>query len=194
VTNFISGYDDRFATTSPVGSFPPNQFGLFDLGGNVREWVEDYYDETERKYVLRGAAWNCATEELVRLSARVPMRPGRMDVGGTEGFRCVIAVTPGEPSGNARPTPEQKRIRECKALGKIKQVANEHGFVLLDAGSENGMSVGDRYAVRRADHVVGRIVITTVELQESIGNVDLGVSSIESLRIGDDIIIFNSDK
>ena len=32
---------DKWITTSPVGSFPPNQFGLYDMHGNVLQWVED---------------------------------------------------------------------------------------------------------------------------------------------------------
>ena len=39
---FISGRD-KWITTSPVGSFPPNQFGLYDMHGNVLQWVEDCF-------------------------------------------------------------------------------------------------------------------------------------------------------
>jgi sulfatase modifying factor 1 len=37
--------DDTFEWTSPVGSFPPNGYGLFDMAGNVWEWTTDWFQD-----------------------------------------------------------------------------------------------------------------------------------------------------
>ena len=99
--------------TAPVGSFAPNRFGIYDLAGNVFEWVEDWYrkemnpdeirlehklwlneDGDGKKYkVLRGASW-IMLEPMNLLSAyRYINTPAAR--GGLYGFRCVLEVNGG---------------------------------------------------------------------------------------------------
>ena len=58
---------DGYAYTSPVGSFRPNAFGLFDMHGNVWQWVEDCYHDTFVGAPTNGKAWTdgkCETRVL----------------------------------------------------------------------------------------------------------------------------------
>jgi hypothetical protein len=62
-TDRLLAHNDTFTFTAPVGSFAPNRYGLFDLAGNVWEWVsEDFGGNTANTNystfgVLRGAGW-----------------------------------------------------------------------------------------------------------------------------------------
>jgi formylglycine-generating enzyme required for sulfatase activity len=90
-------YTDGFAVSAPVGSFAPNPAGLYDMSGNVAEWVQDYYDslaspgtEVEvdplgpvsgRLNVIRGASWRSVTETQLRLTFRDYDDDAREDLG-----------------------------------------------------------------------------------------------------------------
>jgi formylglycine-generating enzyme required for sulfatase activity len=82
---------DRFAGPSPVGSFPANPFGLFDLFGNADEWCSDVYDkrvilgEETIQQVARGGSWFF---EAMPLAKRVAY--GSDSSRHFTGFRCVL--------------------------------------------------------------------------------------------------------
>ncbi|WP_020469478.1 formylglycine-generating enzyme family protein [Zavarzinella formosa] len=116
---------DGFERTAPVKSYPPNEYGLYDMAGNVWEWCSDWYraDAYARRAgaglvvnpagpaeawdpshplspgrVTRGGSFLCHVSycESYRTAARRGTEP---DTGMSHlGFRCVISVNP-EPGG-----------------------------------------------------------------------------------------------
>jgi formylglycine-generating enzyme required for sulfatase activity len=100
---------DGYAGTAPVKSFPANPYGLFDMTGNVWEWVQDWYRhdayaqgppeslDPEEPYIKkrsqRGGSFLCDKSYCAsyRPSARMKASP---DTGLVHtGFRCVKSLS-----------------------------------------------------------------------------------------------------
>ena len=90
----LFNYEDGFEKTSPVGSFPSNEFGIYDLSGNAHEWVSDDYKGQGKYGVLRGGGWNSAEKEHLYTTHRNVVRASK--VSNLYGFRVALVKTPQE--------------------------------------------------------------------------------------------------
>ncbi len=108
---YVPNYSDGFAGIAPVGSFPVEQMGLYDLTGNASEWVHDVYAlvptaaqgvETNPlgankgdTHTVKGSNWRSGTITELRASYRQGEKMGRDDIG----FRVARYVHGGSDGG-----------------------------------------------------------------------------------------------
>jgi formylglycine-generating enzyme required for sulfatase activity len=97
LANTVPDYNDGHRVAAPTGSFPARPSGFYDLGGNVAEWIHDYYavypGEADRQvsdplgpdsgehHVVRDSSWRAGTITELRLSYRDYSRSARPDLG-----------------------------------------------------------------------------------------------------------------
>jgi sulfatase modifying factor 1 len=127
--------EDGYTATAPVGSFPANGYGVFDMAGNVWEWTSDWYrpdyyqtlaasgqivmnpkgptdsfDPNEpgvQKRVHRGGSFLCTDQYCARYIAGGRGK-GEMDTGTNHlGFRCV-----------REPEPKPRKSIEARLAGR----------------------------------------------------------------------------
>ena len=100
-THAFRGYRDGYWGDAPVGHFATNPFGLYDIDGNVSEWVQDCWHDNYTRAprdgsawvnpgcglrMIRGASWGSSPEQArsaYRIAATPDTRSGRV------GFRVA---------------------------------------------------------------------------------------------------------
>ncbi len=102
---FLSDYSDGFAELAPIGSFKAERSGLFDMVGNVSEWVHDTYARTpadanqtfnnyagpssmQGEHVIKGSNYLSQSWTELRAAMRLAFR----EANGTTGFRVARYV------------------------------------------------------------------------------------------------------
>lgn len=105
LTPTVADYDDGFVVSAPVETGSPDSLGIIGLGGNVAEWVHDYYTiyppaprgsvgrdpmgpTAGTSHVIRGASWQDGRLGRLRVAFRDYSAEGRVDVG----FRIARSV------------------------------------------------------------------------------------------------------
>lgn len=97
-----TGGKDRWEYTASVGSFDANDYGLYDMVGNVREWCSDWfggYSSSRQNNptgpssgtvrVLRGGSWGHSTYDLRAANRYYSDPTGPYSLSG---FRCVVVA------------------------------------------------------------------------------------------------------
>jgi formylglycine-generating enzyme required for sulfatase activity len=162
------GYVDGQATTGPVGGYPANGLGLYDLWGNLWEWCDDWYDATKRKCVLRGMSWREAASSPLVSSARGTCPPSARV--NRHGFRCVLSTASAQElssianSGAVRPDASADGSAIAKSAAKAAPATNATSAdtVLLPRGPTTWTDVKGRSLVATFKSIQGNDVLLEI--------------------------------
>ena len=154
-----ANYGENVGNTTPVGAYPPNGYGLYDMAGNVGEWCLDAYDgsfyaasENSRnpiaggetvqelrdnfttipndpKRVLRGGSWE---DDAQRLRVAQRFKATARTERDFIGFRCVRDITPA-PAG--ADIPEADGVDDGEVAGEevpADDIADDVGIEVLE--------------------------------------------------------------
>ena len=170
ITGQQANVNRSIGKTVEVGRYPSNPWGLYDLHGNVREWIWEAVYPTPDGFLegsarqARGGAWN-SNQEAVRLAARHPEIVSIVDRRPDLGIRCVTAAPPDEtnlPFGKWKlvsadpPLPRTERQPSLEYYGQgridihdgcnggLTYVAVEEGNLTFIGGQITLMHCGDQ--------------------------------------------------
>ena len=113
-----ANYNRNIGQTTTIGTYPPNNYKLYDIAGNVWEWCLDTFDpnfysvsprknpiaETDiflliqgfaddnKPHILRGGSWGSFGHQVLRVSARHYYGSKNLKTDNNCGFRCVKSV------------------------------------------------------------------------------------------------------
>ena len=81
--------EDGFEGTAPVKSFPPNNYGLYDISGNVWEWCEDLFNERYYEEAAKMSLCENPSGPSKSFDSRDPYARKRVNKGGS--FLCHVS-------------------------------------------------------------------------------------------------------
>lgn len=105
-SNQTFSFQDGFSGTAPVGSFKANFLGIYDLDGNVAEWVSDWYQGQDKLKTIRGVSYRTQTS-----APKDAFLSGFRDKANPHikrdsvGFRVVISIDPNEGNVDSKLPP-----------------------------------------------------------------------------------------
>ena len=165
-TEFGAKFDDdescNETDTEPVGRYSANGYGIYDLAGNVREWVNSLFwpypyqaDDgredinTSDARVLRDGAWFFKADNM-RTAGRFHLDPG--DSYSFIGFRCASTLSNGIEEAASKATPTETPTPTLSPTPELTptstslsvQIVDNHGVPMVLVGSGEFMMGSER--------------------------------------------------
>ena len=192
--NFLENNFDSNDGTMPVGSFPPNSWGLFDMHGNVDEWCWDWYkkytneekinpvvnDSSSGVKVVRGGSYSHQNFRI-KSAARTGYQPIYYD--GTIGFRIVLNQIKNQFEGVIM-TDDEKNYQAHEHFANGNSHHNCQNFVLAISEYERAIALNPvvpvyHYGLGNSYAMIRRYDLAIKEFSEAI---KLNPSYIEAKR------------